>query len=42
MDRIQPKKMADSILKQMKKQRPDANYIKKVFEYIRKDLGLQG
>ncbi len=42
MTKIPPKKMAETIVKTLKKQRPDYNYVKKVFEYIRKDLGFKG
>lgn len=41
-DRIPPKKIAKKITKLLKKQNPDAHYIKKIFEYIRKDLDLTG
>lgn len=41
-DRIAPKKIARKITKLLKKQNPDAHYIKKIFEYIRKDLNLSG
>ena len=34
--------MAKQIIKLLKKEHPDYHYTKKVFEYIRKDLGLSG
>jgi len=34
--------MADQIVKHLRRQRPDPNYIKKVFQYIRDDLDLKG
>lgn len=42
MARIPPKKMADQIAGLLRKQHPDANYLRKVFEYIREDLGIKG
>ncbi len=42
MERIPPRKMADQIVKLLRKQRPDPNYVKKVFQYIRDDLALKG
>lgn len=42
MARIPPKKMADRITTLLRKQNPDPSYVKKVFQYIREDLGLKG
>jgi integrase/recombinase XerD len=42
MERIPPKEMAGKISKLLKKQHPDTNYVKKVFQYIREDLDLKG
>jgi integrase/recombinase XerD len=42
MERIPPKKMAKQVTKLLRKQRPDPSYVKKVFEYVREDLGLKG
>lgn len=42
MERIPPKKIAGKIAKLLRKQRPDSNYVKKVFQYIREDLDLKG
>lgn len=42
MERIPPKKMAKQIAKLLRKQRPDPGYVKKVFQYVREDLGLKG
>ncbi len=42
MDRIPPKKIAEQITSLLKKQRPDKNYIRKVFEYVRTNLDLRG
>jgi len=42
MERIPPKKMAKQVAKLLCKQRPDPSYIKKVFQYVREDLGLKG
>jgi integrase/recombinase XerD len=42
MERIPPKKMADQIVKLLRKQHPDPSYVKKVFQYVREDLGLKG
>jgi integrase/recombinase XerD len=41
MERIPPKEMAGKISKLLIKQRPDSNYIKKVFQYVREDLHLK-
>lgn len=42
MERTPPKKMAQRLVKLLKRQRPDVNYVKKVFEHIRTELGLRG
>ena len=42
MERIPPKKMAKQVAKLLRKQRPDPSYVKKVFQYVREDLGLKG
>jgi len=42
MERIPPKKMADQVVKLLRKQHPDPSYVKKVFQYVREDLGLKG
>ena len=42
MERIPPKKMAKQVVKLLRKQRPDPSYVKKVFQYVREDLGLKG
>ena len=42
MERIPPKVIATKLVKILKKERPDPNYLKKVFEHIRTDLGLKG
>ena len=42
MDRIPPKIMAKQVGKLLRKQRPDSSYVKKVFQYVREDLGLKG
>jgi hypothetical protein len=34
--------MASKIVKLLRKQHPDPNYVKKVFQYVREDLGLKG
>lgn len=41
-DRIPPKKAAKKIVKYLKKQNPDPYYLKKIFEYVRSDLGMKG
>ena len=41
-ERIPPKKMALKIVKQLKEQNPDQNYLKKIFEHIRLELNLKG
>ncbi len=42
MEKMSPKEMAKRIAKTLKKQRPDYNYVKKVFEHIRRELGFKG
>jgi integrase/recombinase XerD len=42
MERIPPKEMAKQFVKLLRKQRPDPSYVKKVFQYVREDLGLKG
>jgi integrase/recombinase XerD len=42
MERVPPKKMAKQVAKLLRKQRPDPSYVKKVFQYVREDLGLKG
>ena len=42
MERIPPKQMAKKISRLIKKERPDPNYLKKVFEHIRQELNLKG
>lgn len=42
MDRVPPKKMALKLAKVLKKELPDANYVKEVFRYVRRELGLRG
>ena len=42
MERIPPKKMANQVAKLLRKQRPNPIYVKKVFQYVREDLGLKG
>ncbi len=42
MERIPPKKMAKQVAKLLRNQRPDPSYVKKVFQYVREDLGLKG
>ncbi|MGD9364707.1 MAG: tyrosine-type recombinase/integrase [Desulfobacteraceae bacterium] len=34
--------MADQITRLLRKQNPDPSYVKKVFQYVREDLGLKG
>jgi integrase/recombinase XerD len=41
MERTAPKEMADQLVKLLRKQHPDPNYVKKVFEYVRKALDLK-
>ena len=42
MERTPPKVIATKLAKTLKKERPDYNYLKKVFEHIRIELGLKG
>jgi integrase/recombinase XerD len=42
MARIPPKKMANQIAGLLREQNPDPNYVKKVFQYVRENLGLKG
>ncbi len=42
MERIPPKKMAARMARLLRRQRPDANYVKKIFEHVRAELGLRG
>lgn len=42
MARTPPKEMADQIVRLLRKQKPDPSYVKKVFQYVRKELGLRG
>lgn len=42
MNRLSPKNMAAQIVKHLRKQRPDPNYVKKVFQEVRQALGLKG
>lgn len=42
MERIPPKKIADQIVKLLRKQHPDPSYVKKVFQYVREALALKG
>jgi len=42
MKRIPPKEMADQITRFLRKQHPDPNYVKKVFQHIREALDLKG
>ena len=42
MKRVPPKEMAFKLMKILKKQRPDPNYLKKVFEHVRRELEMQG
>lgn len=41
MERTAPKEMADQLVKLLRKQHPDPNYVKKVFEYVRRALDLK-
>ncbi len=41
-ERTPPKEMADRIIKLFRKQQPDPNYVKKVFQYVRAALELKG
>ena len=42
MELISPKKMAKQVARLLRKQRPDSSYVKKVFQYVREELGLKG
>ena len=42
MERMEPREMAAKIVRLLKKQDPDYNYLKKCFEHIRDQLGLRG
>jgi integrase/recombinase XerD len=42
MDHSDPREMATKIVRLLKKQNPDYNYLKKCFEHIRDQLGLRG
>lgn len=42
MERTPPKEMAKKVANLLRKQRPDPSYVKKVFQYVREDLGLKG
>jgi integrase/recombinase XerD len=42
MERISPKEMAGQLVKLLRKQHPDPNYVKKIFLYVRQDLNLKG
>ena len=42
MERIPPKQLADQLVKVIRKQQPDPNYLKKVFQYVRESLDLKG
>jgi len=42
MQSIPPKEMANQIVTLLRNQRPDANYLKKVFQYVRESLDLKG
>jgi integrase/recombinase XerD len=42
MEPISPKKMALQLARILRKQRPDAIYVKEVFQYVRRELGLRG
>jgi len=41
MERIPPKEMADQLVKLLRKQHPDPNYVKKVFQHVRETLNLK-
>jgi integrase/recombinase XerD len=41
MERTTPKEMADQLVKLLRKQHPDPNYVKKVFHYVRQALDLK-
>jgi integrase/recombinase XerD len=42
MERATPKKLAARLVRILRHQRPDYNYVKKVFEHVRRDLGFKG
>ncbi len=42
MERIPPKEMAKQIARLLRKQRPDTDYVKKVFQYVRETLDIKG
>jgi integrase/recombinase XerD len=42
MERTPPKEMADQLVKLLRKQHPDPNYVKKVFQHVREALDLKG
>ena len=42
MERIPPKKMAEQVVKLLRKQHPDPRYVKNVFHYVREALALKG
>jgi len=42
MERTPPKQLAGQLVKVIRKQHPDPNYLKKVFQYIRESLDLKG
>jgi len=42
MERMEPREMAAKLVRLLKKQDPDYNYLKKCFEHIRDQLGLRG
>ena len=42
IERVPPKKMALQVARILRKQRPDAGYLKEVFQNVRLELGLRG
>lgn len=42
MKRLPPKEMANQLVKLLRKERADANYVKKVFQHVRETLNLSG
>jgi len=42
MERIPPKQIAQQLVKILRKQHPDASYVKKAFQYVRESLDLKG
>ena len=42
MQRATPKNTASRLLRILRRQRPDYNYVKKVFEHVRRELGFKG